>query len=264
MKQIGLVLIIVLIIGAVGCNTFTITGSGGSVITGSGDLETQEMDYTGFTKVDVSHAFWVTVTASDAFFVSITLDDNMFEYLDMKQVGDTLYIGLAPNNSYRNTTLRATVNMPQLYEAELSGASRGDVSGFSSSDSLTLEASGASSFNIDDMVAGNTKLGLSGASKASGSIDMADGIFDISGASTVELEGTAQDVAMNVSGATSVRLADLPVANADIELSGASNARVNVSGKLDIDASGASKLSYRGNPTLGRVSISGFSSLSHD
>ncbi|MFC2058633.1 head GIN domain-containing protein [Chloroflexota bacterium] len=264
MKQIGLVLIIVLIIGAVGCNTFTITGSGGSAITGSGNLATQEMDYSDFTRIDVSNAFRVTITESDSFLVSITLDDNIFEYLDMKQAGDTLYIGLAPNNSYRNTTLRATVNMPELNVVELSGASRGDVNGFSSSDSLTLGASGASSFRIDDMDAGDTKLKISGASKVSGSIYMADGVFDISGASTVELEGSAYDVSMNVSGAGSAKLANFVIANADIELSGASDAKVNVSGRLDIDASGASKLSYSGNPTLGRVSISGFSSLSQD
>jgi len=261
MKYIGLVLFIVLLVGAIGCNTI---GYSGSVITGSGNLEIQAMDYRDFTKIDAGYAFSIEVTEADAFSVSITLDDNLFEYLNIGQTGDTLHISLEPNNSYRNSTLRATINMPALREVKLSGASKGDVKWFTSSDNLELAASGASHFELDDIDSGNTKLILSGASKASGSINMADGDFDISGASTVELEGTAQDVSMAASGASTMLLPDFTIANADIELSGASTTRVNVSGTLDISASGASMLVYIGNPTLGRVNISSFSTLRQD
>ncbi|MFC1963498.1 head GIN domain-containing protein [Chloroflexota bacterium] len=265
MKRISIVLVLLLllaiVLGSIGCNT---SYWNEHAIKGSGNPETQEMDYSEFTKIDVSNTFDVDIIEDDSFFVSITIDDNMFEYLEVTQSGDTLYIGLAPNNSYRDITLRATINMPALRELELSGASRGEVQGFSSSDTLELEASGASRFNLDDIGAGNTKLILSGASKASGIINMADGNFDISGASTVELEGTAHAVSLDASGASTSLLPDFIIANADIELSGASTARVNVSDTLDIDASGASALIYIGNPTLGRVNISGFSNLRRD
>jgi len=138
----------------------------------------------------------------------------------------------------------------------LSGASRGDVSGFSSADSLQLETSGASSLSMENVEAGDTRFNISGASRVSGSIEIAGGDFEVSGASTVELEGTAHDVSMDVSGASTVRLADFAVTNAGIELSGVSNATVNVSGKLDVIASGTSTLEYLGNPTLGTVMVS--------
>lgn len=60
--------------------------------------------------------------------------------------------------------------MTYLRGSELPGASKGDVSGFSSADSLQLEASGASTLNIDDIKAGNTKFKISGASKVSGAL----------------------------------------------------------------------------------------------
>jgi len=45
-------------------------------------------------------------------------------------------------------------------------------------------------------------------------------------------------------------------------LSGASNASIQVNGKLDLELSGASRLTLGGNPTMGKVQISGASSLS--
>ena len=44
-----------------------------------------------------------------------------------------------------------------------------------------------------------------------------------------------------------------------VEASGASTAIVNVSGRLDAEASGASKVEYLGEPTLGNIDESGAS-----
>ena len=44
--------------------------------------------------------------------------------------------------------------------------------------------------------------------------------------------------------------------------SGASEVTVHVTGQLNAEASGASRVRYRGNPSLGRVDTSGASSVS--
>ena len=59
-----------------------------------------------------------------------------------------------------------------------------------------------------------------------------------------------------------LELAAFPVNNTDVKLSGASTGTVNLSGKLDADLSGASKLNYSGEPTVGAINISGGSTLS--
>ena len=255
------ILLVALLVFSTGC--ITIVGIGdGPLISGSGSLETREMDYDDFTKIEVGYAFKVDITRSDSFSVSITLDDNLFEYLVTQHVGDTLRIDLDPNHSYRNTTQRAEITLPELQGLELSGASRGDISGFSSTDALQLEASGASSLTIDDVNAGSTRFNVSGASRISGSITITEGDFIVSGASSVDLNGTATDIQVEASGASVIRLSAFAVSNASIELSGASSATVNVSDRLDVHASGASRVTYTGNPSLGSVSVSGGSTIS--
>jgi len=69
-------------------------------------------------------------------------------------------------------------------------------------------------------------------------------------------------VSIGASGASRVKLADFSVADAKVNLSGASNATINASGRLDGDLSGASRLDYIGNPTLGRLSVTGGSTIS--
>jgi hypothetical protein len=56
-------------------------------------------------------------------------------------------------------------------------------------------------------------------------------------------------------------LADFQIDDANVNLSGASHATVNLNGTLNVEASGASSLEYIGNPTLGNVNTSGGSSV---
>jgi hypothetical protein len=91
---------------------------------------------------------------------------------------------------------------------------------------------------------------------------MADGRFGLSGASFIELEGSADDVIIDASGASNVKFGGLSVGDASIDLSGASGATVNAGGSLDVNLSGASRLSYLGSPTLGNISVTGGSTIS--
>lgn len=242
-------------------STLTFT-TGCAVITGSGNLTTRNMEYSDFTKIDIGHAFEVEIIKADSYLVRITLDDNLYDYLDVTKRGDTLYITLRPNHLYTNATQKAFINLPDLHRLELSGASKADVRGFSNSHSMDFELSGASQMEISRMKAGDITLELSGASKASGSIVIADGTFDLSGASSIELEGSANDVYIDASGASRASLSDFSVVNAEVDLSGASQATINASGQLAVDLSGASRLNYTGNPRLESVNVSGGSSIS--
>jgi hypothetical protein len=85
--------------------------------------------------------------------------------------------------------------------------------------------------------------------------------LEVSGASSVELKGLASSLAVDGSGASHLRLADLKVGNADVTLSGASDATINLAGSLDADLSGASTLEYIGEPTLGIMDITGASTV---
>ena len=214
----------------------------GAGLIGSGDLVTQKYDFSDFTKVEVSSAFKFEINQSASYSVSVTADDNVIEKVQVTKSGDTLKIGLKTITVLGTVTLQAAVTMPQLRGLEVSGASRGTISDFSSTEDLDIE--------------------VSGASKVTGDITAGDADFDVSGASTVQLEGSANDMVADASGASRMNLGDFAVNNANVNLSGASSGTVNLSGKLDADLSGASKLNYIGEPTMGDINTSGASTLS--
>lgn len=249
---ISLIMICCLLISVINC---------GGVVTGSGKLETWTIDNENFTKLDIHNAFQVDIISSDSFSIEITADDNLFEFLDIRQRGNTLNIGFKWNYVYRNTTQTAIITMPAIERLDLSGASRGAISGFISSERLEIDLSGASYLDLDGLESGDTYFDVSGASSILGSIETADSYFDLSGASKAELSGSAIDVILDISGASSAKLANFTITDARVDLSGASRATINTSGKLDLDLSGASRLTYLGSPKLGRMDISGGSSI---
>ena len=252
---------IMVILLVTACLVGTVSGCQLISVTGSGTLETIEMDLSGFTSVTISHAFRVSISKSDSHFVSITTDDNLFDYIDVKKSGSTLYIEMK-TGSYVRTTQEAIVRMPELGNISMSGATNADISGFQSSDSTKFSLSGASKLNLVGVKTGNTRFNISGASQVSGEIDTGDIRLDLSGASTVELLGSADNSVVRASGASHVKLADYKVNDVDIQLDGASTGDITMEGKLDVSLSGASKLTYEGTPTLGKMSTSGGSTVS--
>ena len=232
------------------------------MVVGSGRLVTKEMDFSDFTVVEAGNAFEVKITRSDSYSVSITADDNLFDYIKVSKADDRLRIGLKPGYSYRSAILKARIAMPDLYGLSFSGATRGTVEGFSSSHGLSLDMSGASSVKFADTSVGTVEADLSGGSRVTGVLK-ADGEarFAPSGASKVELKGRANDLRIEASGASYLEMPEFLVHNAKIELSGASQANINLDGRLDAHLSGASGLRYIGEPTMGDVRTSGASRI---
>ena len=119
------------------------------------------------------------------------------------------------------TRINVRISMPALEALEVSGASSGNVSNVKA-DSLELKASGASKITIN---------------------------------------GQAQTLNADANGASSIDAESLTVENADVEASGASKATINATNDLRADASGASKISYIGEPKNLKPNSSGASSV---
>jgi len=200
-------------------------GLGGSTtISGSGNVVTQEYDLTGFDAIDISHAFNVVVSQGETYSVIVRVDDNLVEHLNVVKQGSTLKIGLKPNLNYnvQNATLDAEVTMPALSGVEASGSSDVTATGFNSTNAFQV---------------------------------------DLSGASTAVMTGSAGEVTVDTSGSSKADLAEFPVVDARVNASGSSLVTVNVSGRLDVDASGSSDVFYLGDPTLGTIDTSGSSNV---
>jgi hypothetical protein len=203
---------------------FVISLVSGCAVTGSGNLVTRREAFTGFDRLDLSHGFKVDVRQADSFSVVIRVDDNVERYLQVAQKGNTLQIGLRLTGpvTLREGTLQADVTMPELTGLQLSGGSHCTASGFESTKALDLDASGGSH---------------------------------------ATLSGAAGDVTIDASGGSHADLSALVAANAKVEASGGSQVTVNVTGRLDADASGGSQVYYLGSPTLGNINESSGSSV---
>ncbi|MGQ9683482.1 MAG: head GIN domain-containing protein [Anaerolineae bacterium] len=235
MKRALMLTLIALALIAAGCY--------GGVV-GSGRLITRDLALSGFTRIEATSAFEIEVVQGNEYAVSLTADDNIIDNVDATVIADTLRLGLKPSVGFRNLTLRARVTMPVLRGVGVSGASQADVRGFETDGNFDLDLSGASSIAAD-IRAGDTRV-------------------EASGASRVTLSGSGRDLDLRGSGASSLDLTDYTVRNVNAELSGASRATVSASGTLDANLSGASRLRYRGSPTLGRIETTGGSSLDQD
>jgi hypothetical protein len=216
--------------------------SNGSRIRGSGNLVTREENVRDFDRVEASSAFALDISQGSTYSVVVEADDNLIEYVEVTRRGSILEIGLKSGpRSMTNVTLGATITMPELAGVHLSGACHATIDGFQGEGELDIDLSGAS-WVTGDIEAGRVRI-------------------EVSGASHVDLRGSGEDLRAYVSGASSADLADFPVGDAEIEVSGASQATVNVRGRLDADASGASQVFYEGNPTLGTIRTSGSSTV---
>lgn len=229
---ISMLLLIVLLTGC------TVVGAGER---GSGNIVSQEMDLSDFTKVNASHSFTVNINQGDSYSVIIRTDDNLVDNLDVSVQGDTLRIQFDPNRSPLSGTMEADITMPQLTGIEFSGASDGTISGFSSTNDFRAD--------------------LSGSSSLTGDLESGDARFDVSGASDVRLGGSGGNLVIDASGSSDLKLFDFAVEDADIQVSGSSTAEVNVNGTMNVNASGASDVTYTGNPSLGNIDTSGSSSV---
>jgi hypothetical protein len=239
LKTAHVAALLVVLVVAAGCG---IPGLGGLI--GSRTLVTQEYDFSDFTAVEAGGAFTVNISQGDEYSVVVTANENVVDYLRVEQNGDTLTLGTDRLWNFSNVTLEAEITMPELHGVNLSGASEGEITGFSSGDDFSVQLSGASSLR--------------------GDITSGDADMEGSGASRIELTGAGGNLRLDLSGASNADLSDFPVQDADIRASGASDAAVNVSGRLDADASGASSVGYTGDPELGRIESSGASDVGAD
>jgi len=235
------VIIIAIVVAVAAICTVLILRVWPGVLIGSGNLETEDYDFANFTRIEISSAFQFEIKQSSSYSINVTGDDNVIDYVQVSQEGQTLKIRLGTVTSLRLVTLRASVTIPQLRGLIVSGASRGTVSDFNSTEGLNIT--------------------VSGASRVTGDITAGDVEFDISGASTIQLEGSADDMIAGVSGASRLSLGDFTVNDANVNISGASTGTINLDGRLDANVSGASTLLYTGEPTMGTINVSGASTL---
>ena len=195
----------------------------GVIPIGSGNLQTQQKNFSDFTIINLNNGLQVQITQGSSYNVSITADSNVINRVDVTQTGNVLTIGLQPGTLFDiGGTLRATIMMPDLQEIDLTEGSSANVANFAMSHDISVSASGGS---------------------------------------TITMNGQANGLSASCSGGGGLKLSNFHVNTASVQLSGGSSATIGVSDKLDANLSGGSSLTYSGNPTLGTIINTGLSTI---
>lgn len=176
---------------------------------GNGEAATVHPELGAFSKVDVGGVFVVQAEVAPGPATVELRGDSNLLPLVELHVQGDTLHAHTRDNVLPRLELQLVLRTPELTELELSGAARGDVTGVHG-DSFVLELSGASRARV----AGSVKqLRL-----------------ELSGASTAEAQSLVAD-------------------DVDADLSGASSAEIVANASLTADASGASRLGWRGDAT---------------
>lgn len=113
-----------------------------------------------------------------------------------------------------------------------------------------LEATGFGNIRFDTFNGNDMEIESRGPIKIRGELDMQELSINLTGKSEAELSGHVNNLNARIELASRLRAYNLDVVDAMIEVSGASNAKVNVSGNLEIEEGVASDVDYRGNPNV--------------
>ncbi|RAV97903.1 head GIN domain-containing protein [Pseudochryseolinea flava] len=209
-----------------------------------GPVQKAEKSYAliDFDRLEMGSAFHIEVTQGNNFGIDVRGDRRNISDLVVYKRGSTLIIEYDENESRKHDTY-INITMPALKSIHFSGASESKVSGFESEGDLDLYLSGASVSQLD---AGYGRVNAV-----------------VSGASNLRMSGLGDELDVELSGASILSAFDYPVREAILNVSGASNGKLTVSDDLDVVASGASAVLYRGNPTV-TSETSGSSTVSRD
>jgi hypothetical protein len=121
-----------------------------------------------------------------------------------------------------------------------------------------LKASGASDVIITGELKGDElKIDLSGASDLKGDVQVNKLTIEQSGASDATLTGKVQELVLTASGASEMDGYALQSDKCTVKASGASDVMITVNKELHADASGASSVKHKGNPTVRDVKTAG-------
>ncbi len=211
----------------------------GPGIEGDGNVVTQSKTVSSFDKIDVSGSFTVILKQGQDESVIIEADKNLQDIINTEVVGKTLIID-SDLNIRRAKSKVVYVTFIDLDEIEIAGA-------------ITVK-------NDSPLNAGRLLITGRGASTIDLRLhtDILESKF--SGANTVTFAGEANQFNIRLSGASTLNAFDLKADEVEINVSGASDARITANERLKVSISGAGSIVYQGDPEVEKT-ISGAGSV---
>ncbi|MFN2138062.1 MAG: GIN domain-containing protein [Candidatus Promineifilaceae bacterium] len=181
------------------------------VVSGSGNVVTEERSVSGFTAVGLRGAGHLIIDESGKESLSITTDDNLLPYIETSIQGDELVISIQDGVVFTDVSeLTYNVSAANLNKVALEGGGKVEIA------------------NLDE-----DELQVT-----------------LSGAGEVEAAGNVEKQTVQISGAGAYNASDLASRDATVRHDGAGIAVIQVSENLDVTINGLGSVEYIGNPSV--------------
>lgn len=187
-------------------------------------------EVSNFEVLNIAGPFRVEVKQDTAYSLTLTGDEEAVEDVEVNASNSALEFsyGKAFTNDDKER-IAVTLTMPTL-------------------SALRLNAN--AQVNVSDFDSNNLSLDMAGSSEAFVEAEVQSISLNMRGASGLKLYGKAQQIDANLSGAARLDALEMEIEDASVESSGASKAKMNVRGELNVDPDDSSRIEYRGNPEL--------------
>ncbi len=217
-----------------------------NIVRGSGDMETETRDVSGFNKIELNGAGQLNITQGSTESLEIRAESNILPELTSEVEGDTLVLGYK-DQTWRTTVIPTerivyTLTVVDLTEFTFNGAGDLEVDSLETS-SLELTINGAGNIEIDNLVADELSV-------------------TISGTGSIQIAGQVETQTINIEGAGNYQSEDLQSQNASIEVNGLGNSTLWVMQSFDVTINGSGSVDYYGDPDVSQ-DINGLGDVSN-
>jgi Putative auto-transporter adhesin, head GIN domain len=234
---------LLLLLAVVAVTTSSCRYMWGKRIKGDGNIKTEEHAVSSFKNVEVSGAIDLYVSQGDLKPVKIETDANLLQYIEVIQEGDKIIVQTKTGVNLRPTDkIKVYVTSPVYNDIDVSGAS--NINGQNkiiNPENLKMEVSGAGDINME--------------------VNAPAIRAEVSGAGSVNLKGETKRFDLELTGASKAHCFDLLSETTSVDISGAGDADVYASVKLDAEVSGAGSVAYKGAATSVNQHVSGAGSV---
>jgi phage shock protein PspC (stress-responsive transcriptional regulator) len=207
----------------------------------------RNFDMEGFKEIVAEGVFEVNIEQGKAYGVKISASEmDVLNNVLINMNGDKLSLGMDSKfkhifESLDGEKIVVNITTPELRSLKAKEATKVYVSRWWGND-ISISTGGVSEVEIKDVNVKKLRL-------------------DMSGASSVELEGSAKELDTEVGGTASLDAEEFKCDNAIVHTSGAAKATVYVNSSMRARASGASRINYKGSPAFKIKNISGAATI---
>jgi hypothetical protein len=212
-------------------------------IKGDGNVINETREVGSFDKMGVSGSFDINLVKGKEGKIEIKIEKNLLPYLITEVENGKLKIRWKKGTSINtNRGVHLTVHFK-------------DINGISSSGSSDIKS-------IDLIKTDNLEVAVSGSGDITLQVDVNELNTRVSGSGDLDFKGAADNFTAAMSGSGDIEAFALQTNTANLKISGSADIKISVKDNLYARVSGSGGVTYKGNPKIEDIKVSGSGNIS--